>query len=430
MMNSFSSLGLYSKGLIGLWTLIVLFEWTTMMVFAFGIKKRLRCFSVIIWGICYVIFQCIACHISWLNQPGRSLAIVTAFEKIPWVLPAAVLAAFTVTGAVLFYREKQWDRTHVAYNSVKEAVDLLPVGICYYDARGLVLLKNHAIEKFSGLITGKSLLNGITLENTLKSGQYANGCHMERFAGREVVLLPDDRVLAFEMTEDDLSNRYIILSDITDEYRKTELLLKKQEQMRQITHKLEQYNQNIAAIIAEKEVLSAKVKIHDELGMALLESKHYILNGGTEEERKKLTEKLRTNISCLQQDSRHQASDKYEKLIRVAENLGIQMTISGELPQETANKEIVSTAMHEFLTNTLRHAHGDRMTVSVTREQNNIRIIFTNNGLAPQGELVEKGGLKSLRTIVEKAGGEMILSAAESVVLTLILPKEEQNGQI
>ncbi len=46
-----------------------------------------------------------------------------------------------------------------------------------------------------------------------------------------------------------------------------------------------------------------------------------------------------------------------------------------------------------------------------------ITVIFTNNGDKPEGEIVEKGGLASLRSIVEGAGGSMMIDVTEQFEL-------------
>ena len=50
--------------------------------------------------------------------------------------------------------------------------------------------------------------------------------------------------------------------------------------------------------------------------------------------------------------------------------------------------------------------------------------IFTNNGDLPTGEIQEKGGLKLLRALTERAGGQMTVSAEPDLSITIELPKE------
>ena len=51
--------------------------------------------------------------------------------------------------------------------------------------------------------------------------------------------------------------------------------------------------------------------------------------------------------------------------------------------------------------------------------------VFTNDGKPPEGDISEKGGLKSLRTAVEQVRGEMELAAVPQFRLTIKVDRKE-----
>lgn len=63
--------------------------------------------------------------------------------------------------------------------------------------------------------------------------------------------------------------------------------------------------------------------------------------------------------------------------------------------------------MPECLTNTVSHANGHLLNVNV--KDNLIKI--TNDGTHPKGIIKEGGGLSSLRSLIEKENGKMIVNS-------------------
>lgn len=57
-----------------------------------------------------------------------------------------------------------------------------------------------------------------------------------------------------------------------------------------------------------------------------------------------------------------------------------------------------------------------------------ITVVFTNNGNPPESEIVEKGGLATLRSMVEAAGGTMEIGTENGFELRISLSKETEDG--
>ncbi|NLD82897.1 MAG: hypothetical protein GX637_01915, partial [Clostridiales bacterium] len=111
-------------------------------------------------------------------------------------------------------------------------------------------------------------------------------------------------------------------------------------------------------------------------------------------------------------------------MLETAEKLGVRILLSGELPATEPQKHVIATALHECITNTLRHARGDELRVSIEEKDGVIRAAFTSNGEQPAEKVQEKGGLSSLRILAQNAGGNMVLSASPVFSVILLLPKE------
>ena len=421
-MIPFSALMPVWQALLGLLVLLALLEMTGLVMTSLLVTKRLRLLMAGLWGVTFVLFQCIACRIAWAAQPDRTLALVTAFAGLPWLAPFLLGLGLTAWGGALLVGQRNWSRAHITARSIRQAVDRLPVAVCCFNRDGILLMKNDSMDTVSRALTGERLLNGNRFSRQLESGPLQSGCRLETLAGKPVAVLADETVYAISRSGDEL--RILLFADITDEYRKHRLLTGNKNQLEALNRKLAAYNREIAGVISQRETLAARVKIHDELGTALLACRRYLQNPQAGQQAE-LTEALRRSTRYLLQDGQTPVSDEYAQLLQTADSLGVSIEISGELPRDGRRKNIAATAMHEVLTNTLRHAHGDRVTVQAAEVGGAVRLVLRSNGEPPAADFAEKGGLKSLRALVEQAGGTMTTTADRCVTLTIILPEGE-----
>lgn len=388
------------KGCMGAWILLIL--WLFVFLFALNLYMKQRKMDIPI---------CITIAAVYLLLQWHMRANMTTVSVLILLIICILLS---IWGSYLIYKAYVWQCTHITNISVKQAVDKIPFGVCYYNNQGRILLINQTMSKLCEEIIGEPVQNGIrTFEKILSMGS--------------VIHMPDDRAISVQSKKciiDTEEVELITAFDITEEYKKTNILMQKEEELKEVNKKLISYNKEMVSVIALREVLNAKVKIHDELGSSLLATKKYLLKGGTSEERIHLIDSLRNNVRFLRQESEEVSYDEYEMIMNTAVDIGMQVDIKGELPEDERGRHIVATAMHECLTNTIRHAGGDTLYVEVKNGPESCRIEFTNNGTAPETPISEKGGLKSLRNLVEQAGGTMQIISKGQYKLTIELPKE------
>ncbi len=120
-------------------------------------------------------------------------------------------------------------------------------------------------------------------------------------------------------------------------------------------------------------------------------------------------------------------TDEYELMIGTAERLGVSVAVTGTLPQTEINKHILATPSMSALQTFFATLAG-RAGVKITETETHIAAELIGNGVPPGGEIVEKGGLVSLRALTERAGGTMTVRSVPIFSITLELPKEVENG--
>ncbi len=425
--KSYSDLALWS--VMGVFTVLLFF--IGVAIFALMLRQKRGAGSVAaLFAILlsYGLFQYIG---TFLHETERSFAAAQTAGRFAVGLPNWLILStcivLTVGEMLLFGSIVAHRKRRITLMSVKEAIDSLPMGILCYVPSGRILLVNRTMERFSKMLTGELLTDGMIFAKKLHTGRFLPCCQTIDAEEALVIRISDDTV--WTITEEivpyeGIEIQAIMVSDITDAYRKTLELRRVQEQVLTLNAKLIKTNREIVALTAEQELLAAKVKIHDELGQNLLSIKRLILNGnGTELEKAEIVKRLHENIDFFKGESDAVAGE-YELMIGTAKRLGVDVIVLGTLPQTEPLKQIIATGIHECFTNTLRHAHGNRLNVCITENENQVIAVFTNNGERPTGEIHEKGGLGLLRTLTERAGGQMTVSVEAELSITIELPKE------
>lgn len=412
-MTVFLELSVMARGIISLWFML-LFLIACITAFRLLAQKSylMTIPAILAASFSYYLVQW-CCNISkrvvYYFQTAKVPAL---FAELGWLWLLGIGVLLTILNIALFLRSEMWDRTHVNAASLKEGIDDLPAGLCWYSEDGTPILRNRVMERICYQITGNDMYDAALLEAELRS----------RMDESNVMTLEDGSVwnLLFHTLQDGNAELHEICAyDITEEYKATRLLLEKQKELQLTGEKLIGYNHEMAQLIIAEEILAAKVRIHDELGQGLLLTRKYLLRGGTEEERKKLLQAL-WKINTLMESSKNESEKSYfEVILEAAADMGVTLLIHGIMPENQAISDIITTAMHENLTNTIRHAQGDEMQVEIREDNNLCTAVFTNSGRIPEGPIEERGGIATLRTLVESSGGEMRIDHAPRFRMTL-----------
>lgn len=186
--------------------------------------------------------------------------------------------------------------------------------------------------------------------------------------------------------------------------------------------RLIEYGKSIERLIRDKEILTAKIRIHDELGYLLLFLKKSIQTTSTKNDKELMLLKWRKITTLL--SSEKEQINMLEQLLLYSKGLGVDLRINGELPAEKYLQEVIFIAIMECLTNTYEHAKGDLLEITINESNENYEITCTNNGVKPEKHIEEGGGLSSLRRMIERINGTMKIEINPNFVLTILLSKE------
>ena len=310
---------------------------------------------------------------------------------------------------------------------VKESLDELPAGLYCYWPGGIVKLKNRTMEGLSFAILGESLMDGESFWQALVSGR-GNGTFLQT-GDEPAVRLSDGTVRGFSRAEAQMDGNklYIVTAiDLTDAYERTYELTEKQTRTAAMVERQRALNREIGSMIREKEILSLKIRVHDDLSRALLSGRQYLARPDVIS-RQELVQLWDRSVRILQREGPDEWRDSYESALETARAFGITLTTEGEIPTQPGARALVSAALVCCLSNAFRHAGADRVTLQAADGGEDWRVQITNNGAPPAGAVTETGGLADLRRQLELAGGTMHIDSTPRFVLTITVPKEEKH---
>ncbi len=408
--------------------------------------------------------------------PGRAF-LSPLLERIPafW-LPIILLI---LTGGLYLLR-KRFFRAKSSYltpGAIKENMDHMPVGICYGAADGLPLLVNAQMDKLCAALFGTEILNVNRFWNDLKS-----------FTDPAEVHLSDGTVWEFrhERLPDEDGRWELLAYNITEQYRLGEELAQDNRRQQELNQRLHKFNQEINLVTREDEILRAKIRIHDEIGHALLSYRHY--QGQSPEERRPrqmlaLWDYIVRVMRREAQEASETADTFWQEFLKKAQALHVQVVLrgdpgaslngylnvssyasvgkrqekrkkgTGEAAEREATKgeeakreeaeasdalslievlcrkrdaqeNVLCIALLECLTNTVKHGHGNVLYICAwkdpaQKESDRVQIAVYNNGVSPQGNIKETGGLANLRRLAEQQGVEMHIESSPIFLLRL-----------
>ena len=339
----------------------------------------------------------------------------------PWLIFAAAIFLAAVHFAIALPREYRRRKNELSPTSIKEATDRLPMGICFADPNGRIILCNNRMRRLSFALCGHELQIAEDLENALAhpdaSVALKDGC----------CILPDGSVWQFRTqnitVDGDGRWQQMTAHNVTELYNGNLRQAEINRELREVNRKLQRMYERMADDIKEKESLDLKVYIHDTIGRSLLTIRD-IIDSGEDTERK--LESLQNAVGMLK-SNRVTSPGTMDEVKLTAQELGVSVKVEGYLPNDSLVCELAVSAARECVTNCIKHADGSEVYIRIAQRGERYDVTITNNGKIPAKPIKEGSGLASLRRSIEAAGGEMHTAYKPRFALLITLPSKENE---
>jgi len=327
-----------------------------------------------------------------------------------WCLGIATIMGISIRLAAFF---KHWKEEHITPMSVKDSIDKLHAGLCYWEEGGRIILSNKMMDEICLAVSGELLLNGQKFFESIEE---------------ECVSLPDGTIKYFfhNLVEfDDKQIHELIAADVTELYKKNMLLEQETLNLQKMNESLRRYNQNIEEVVRKQEILDAKVYIHDEMNRLMLVTTAMTETALPEEEFESVLTLWRNNAVLLGNEAEKNETDiDISEIDRLADLLGIHILWTGKQLVEIPKKyrELLVVSVREAIANAVKHAQAEHIAVDMNMVEQKLIIAISNDGKRPTGKVNEGGGLSNIRRMVEEHNGTMKAFAKEQFELQINLP--------
>ena len=341
-------------------------------------------------------------------------------QSVLW--PLLLLAATAGYYVQLIREERHYHENTIDRSSIKEGVDQISSGLCFYIKGGRVILANSRMNALCHTILGHALQDAEAFWKTLSGGEVQPGVKRLAFGLYPCFRLPDGNVWSFAREE---LEGFIQLTaaDTTQQQALTDELRDKNLDLAALNLRLRKHGENVDELARSRERLETKVRIHGELGQALLAARRYLLDETTQEPPVDI---WRRNIAMLRKEMEsRKTEDPMQILRKAAASAGVRLNILGRMPQDSEYRQVFLWAASESLTNAVFHAGASTLNVSLTENSNGWSMRFTNDGTHPTKPIIEGGGLSSLRRKLEGMGAAMTVESNPEFALTVTVRRGE-----
>lgn len=324
-----------------------------------------------------------------------------------------------------------------AERAIKEAIDSYPGGLCFASAGGKPIMVNQQMNQLVEILTGRTLMDANITWDELAAIREQNGCtRLERpwmqathFSEESSLLFryPDGKIWQFRkqtLIHQNTQTVQLEAMDITALYEISEELYQNNRRLLEMSRRQEVLLSNIVQINQNRELLAAKIRIHDDYGRCLAASgKALDAEGISDDAYSELFGGWREAISDMKTLSvQNKAASPETELRKVADLVGCSLHITGEQPSERRSLLLLYSVLREALTNAVRHAGATGLNVEISKENQLYHAVITSNGNPPDGEITESGGLKSLRQSLEQEGAALYYQYGESFAVVADIP--------
>lgn len=329
---------------------------------------------------------------------------------------------------------------------IKKAIDSYPGGICFSALDGRVILVNEKMNQLILELIGHTILNAKVAWEELAN--FANNGKAEKLTqswlpkdtnnenestNQQLFFrFSDNSVWRFELRFLDSNIVQVEAAEITELYRLSEELYENTIRLQEIQKRQKALLDSIVEINLNKEILAAKMHIHDELGHCLLATTKAI----TEDRLAESADVLRENWNSAIHDFSNIStvwtvpdSSLQSELMQVAELIGCKVTFLGEQPTQRKALQLLYAAIREALTNAVRHANATGLMVKIEQDEKSYHIEISDNGGVSVSSITEGNGLSALRQRLEQEGATLKVLCDNSVSLLVDIPFDFDEAQ-
>ena len=119
-------------------------------------------------------------------------------------------------------------------------------------------------------------MDGASFWRKISQGEIEENCLPLQTGEKPIIEYEGGKVVSFKRYQHEIDGKTvyeIVATNVTERYRLTKELEQKLDELKAVNKRLVAYGDNVALLTKEKELLAAKIRIHDDMGKLLLATK-------------------------------------------------------------------------------------------------------------------------------------------------------------
>lgn len=312
---------------------------------------------------------------------------------------------------------------------IRNAIDTYSDGICFAASDGRPILANKKINEVCYELTGHTITNGQSMWLELMEHAIPEE-NVKSQSGLILCRLSDGTVWQFQKRQLEVETAQVIqyvASDITELYEYGNRLLENNLRVAELHERQRELLKNIVQNNVDQELLSAKMRIHDNFGRVLIMTKQALFEHDRENDGEDIFLAWQNVITDMENASlilEPKETLPQNELVQVADLIGCKVEFQGKQPVERKALLLLYAAIREALTNAVRHAGANQLTIIIEDKKEKYHVRILNNGNRNVSSIKEGSGLTNLRKRLEQEGATLQYGFSQGVELILTIPKE------
>ncbi len=305
---------------------------------------------------------------------------------------------------------------------IKESFDNLPTGIIYAKSNGVIMLANTLMYDLYYQLSNSTLQSAHAFWHSLTVAHP----HIRLIEADETPTLQfaNDKVFRFSKRTIKISGKHVIqieAVDISELHHLKQTQLSKREKLIALRQKMFETSSNLEKVTRQEEMLDAKLKIHNSMGMGLASVRRYLETGKGDLDRALII--WRRSIELLVNSDSYENTDLYESFQQAAQSIGVTLNIVGKWPKNNprAEKTIIAVG-RECLINAYLHGAAKQMYIEIAKTKSDYKIAFSNDGKAPSEPIQRGGGFMSIEKTLDEVSGSFEVIEAPQFTVTTTFP--------
>ncbi|NLC40675.1 MAG: hypothetical protein GX763_07140, partial [Clostridiaceae bacterium] len=331
-------------------------------------------------------------------------------------------------GIVFSLRRLKEIRSTISASSIKNTIDSIHTAVLFSEPDGLILLINEQMLRLMKAISGKLQRNAKEFYDLLTSGELAPEMQREEFEGQILLYLPDATAWIFSLSKLKIKDKdyfQLAATDITRQWNLTAELQRQEAELKVKSEQLRESIDSLHLLSGERVVKKAKLRAHEVMGQRLSLLLRSIHSGDTLDH--DLLHSLSRGIleDLKAEQGLPSPEEELDGLGQAFASIGVSIGMEGELPADREISRIFTDIIKESVTNAVRHGFATEISVKITREEEDHQLIIKNNGDLPSRPIVEGGGIRAMRNMVEPYSGDLDVILDQFFALTVKVPGGE-----